>query len=147
MIGFMFVWSWQFLPNILIFAVQHWGNDGTFRLHLTERLATVTSGVTKEASGGQFPGLWITMWRQIIAWGVEWLRVGQNIPTLSQVLFSLRYICFRKISCSNIGATTCFLSWAPSKLITHLAVTDNYLLQLQTSRQLTLSTKRHIWHG
>jgi len=32
------------LLNILIFAVQNWGNDGAFRPHLATRQATMTDG-------------------------------------------------------------------------------------------------------
>jgi len=34
----------KILLNIWIFAVQNWGNDGTFRPHLATRQATVTDG-------------------------------------------------------------------------------------------------------
>jgi len=43
----------------------------------------------------------------------------RKVPTMSQVLFSIQYIRFRKTSGSNMGAPK-FLPWAPSNLVTPL---------------------------
>jgi len=47
----------------------------------------------------------------------------RKVPTISQVLPSVRYICFRKISGSNMGASNLFLLRPPSKLVTPLWTT------------------------
>jgi len=39
---------------------------------------------------------------------------------MSQLLSSIQYIWFRKVSGSNVGWQTCFLPWAPFKLVTLL---------------------------
>jgi len=40
----------------------------------------------------------------------------RKVPTLSQVLSSIQYICFRKTLGSNMGRQTCFLTRTPSNL-------------------------------
>jgi len=62
--------------------------------------------------GAQFPGCWVNMGRR-------------KVLKMSQVLSSIRWICFRKSSGSNIGRQTCFLPWAPSNLVTPLRATQN----------------------
>jgi len=48
----------------------------------------------------------------------------RKVPTMSQVLSSVLYICFRKISVSNMGGgrQTCLLPRAPSNLVTPLFI-------------------------
>ena len=43
-----------------------------------------------------------------------------KVPTMSQVLSSIHYICFRKTSASNMGQQTCFLPQVPFNLVTPL---------------------------
>ena len=46
----------------------------------------------------------------------------RRVPTMSQVLSSIQYICFRKSSGSNMGHQTYFLPRAPSNLVTPLVL-------------------------
>jgi len=46
----------------------------------------------------------------------------RKVPTTSQVLSSIQYICFRKTSGWNMGRQTCFLPRAPSSLVTPLCL-------------------------
>ena len=43
-----------------------------------------------------------------------------KVPAMSQILSSMQYICFRKISGSHMEGQTCFLPRAPSNLVTPL---------------------------
>jgi len=61
--------------------------------------------------------------------GAKSLREARNgcgglrkVPTMSQVLSSIQYICFLKSSALNTGRQTCFLPRAPSNLVTPLSV-------------------------
>jgi len=60
-----------------------------------------------------------------ICGGAEWLLGRQKIPTMSHVHSSIQYICFRKTSGSIWGRQTCYLTRAPSNLVTPLAVIQN----------------------
>ena len=65
------------------------------RLHCT--------GVTKGERGHIYPGA-------ESLWGAESLRGEPKIPSLSHVRSSMQYICFRKISGSNMGAPKLLLA-------------------------------------
>jgi len=52
--------------------------------------------------------------------GAESLCGRHEVSTMSQILSSVQYICFQKISGSNIERQTCFLPRAPSRLVTPL---------------------------
>jgi len=63
----------------------------------------IVRGVTREAKGAQFPGFRVTMWAPNHCGG------RLKVPTMSQVLSSIQYICFRKTSGSNMGAPNLLL--------------------------------------
>ena len=46
----------------------------------------------------------------------------RKVPTMSQVLSSIQYICFLKTSNSNMGRQTCLLPRAPSNLVTPVPI-------------------------
>jgi len=52
--------------------------------------------------------------------GAESLGGTPKVPTMSQVLFSIHYICFRRPQVRTWGCQTCFLPRAPSNLVTSL---------------------------
>jgi len=66
--------------------------------------------------------------------GAETLSGPQKVATISQVLSSIQYICFRKTSGSTMWAwrQTSFLPRAPSTLLAHL---------MQTGRKPSLSLR------
>jgi len=66
-----------------------------------------TRGVTTWGQEEQFPG------RRIANGGAQSLRGRWKITKLSQVLSSIQYICFRKISGSNMGAPNLLLAPGP----------------------------------
>jgi len=55
-------------------------------------------------------------------WGAKSLRVRRKVPTLSQLLSSVQYICSQKSQVRAWGRQTCFLPRAPSDLVTPLVV-------------------------
>jgi len=71
---------------------------------------TAVWGVTRGERGAQFPGLWITMRTPNYCGGRRKLK-------MSRALSSIRYICFRKNSGSNMRGQTCSLPRASSNLI------------------------------
>ena len=68
-------------------------------------------GVTRGKRGAQFPGRRITMAAS------NHCGERRKVPSMSQVLSSMQYICFRKSSGSNMGWQTCFLPQTPSNLV------------------------------
>ena len=54
--------------------------------------------------------------------GTDSLRGAPNVPTMSQVLSSIQYICFRKTSGSNMGTPKLLLAPEPSNLVTPLTI-------------------------
>ena len=64
-------------------------------------------GVTMGASGAQLPG------RQIIIEAPNDCGGRRTVPTTSQVLSSIEYICFRNTSGSNMGAPNLLLALRP----------------------------------
>ena len=65
----------------------------------------------REGKGGAIPRAQVTIGHQITAGGAEWLQEAPksyNMVT-SSLLSSILYICFRKTSVSNMGATILLL--------------------------------------
>ena len=62
----------------------------------TLHYGSISRGVTRGARGAQFHGRRITLGRWNTAGGAEWLWGRQKVPTMSQALSSIQYICFRK---------------------------------------------------
>jgi len=65
--------------------------------------ARSTQGRNDEGKGHNFPGA-ESLWGRLMIAG------RQKIPTMSQVHSSIQYICFRKISGSNMGAPNLHLA-------------------------------------
>jgi len=89
----------------------------------------VTRGITRGGKRGAMPGA------RNHCGGAEKNDCGgrrmtaggrRKVPTMSQVLASIQYICFRKISGSNMGVPNLLLPRAPYKLVTPLAVTPPF---------------------
>ena len=60
------------------------------------RIRTVGQGGNEGgAREAQLPGRRVTMEAPNHCGGAEWLRESQIVPTMSQVLSSIQYICFR----------------------------------------------------
>ena len=94
-----------------IFAVS------SFRNSSAQFFKPACRGVTRGAMGGAIPRA------PNHYWGAESLPRAPKVPTMSQVLSSIQYICFRKSSGSNMvaaGRQTCFLPRAPFNLVTPL---------------------------
>jgi len=72
------------------------------------------------ARGAQSPGRRIPMGAPNYCDGRGMTAGRRKVPTMSQVLSSIKYFCFRKTSGSNMGRQTCFLPRAPSNLVTPL---------------------------
>ena len=79
---------------------------GVFRMW-PELLLLTARGVTRGSRGHNFPG-------------AESLCGRRKVPTMSQVLSSIQNICFRKTQVRTRTRQTCFLSRAPSILVTPL---------------------------
>jgi len=65
----------------------------------------------------------------------------RKVPTMSHLLSSIQYICFRKTSVSNMGAPTCFLPRAPSNLVTPLVA----LAVCRNTAKWNLLPKLRMW--
>ena len=71
-------------------------------------------------------------------------RGRRKFPTMSQVLSSMQYICFRKTSGSSMGALgqTCFLPRLPSNLVAPLMqICGNTSLSLRFSSDFLVSAE------
>ena len=72
--------------------------------------------------------------------GAEWLRGRRKVPTMSQVLSSIQYIWFRKISGSNMGAPNSLL--APGS---HLASLRPWSYEYKILASIKLTSKSWHW--
>jgi len=123
-----------------------------FTLYTNQNSRSVTRGVTRGDKRGAIPRAPCHYGGAKSLWGApNGSGACRKVPTISQVLSSIQYICFRKTSVSNMGRQTCFLPrvpanslrpchWHITRVICHWA--DLYIYHTRFCRLFCTSVKR-----
>ena len=95
---------WSFIVSTPKIGEKHFSTKNLTAKYYQNPRRPRCQGRKEWGRGAQFPERWVIMG------GTEWLRGAPKIPTMSQVLSSIQYICFRETSGSNMGAPNLLLA-------------------------------------